>query len=92
MEGTRTGLDAFCVPDPPQLQADCYRLYREFFDLAQSKRRWSLRDDMPWKQCNQSLDPAITDVVESFCTVELIWPITSRRDVRLSLEQRFLVV
>jgi acyl-[acyl-carrier-protein] desaturase len=67
-------MDAFSLPDPPQLQADCYRLYREFFDLAESKRRWSLRDDIPWKQCNQSLDPAIADVVESFCAVELYLP------------------
>src|SRR4051794_32710326 len=46
-----------------------YRLYREFFDLAERKRRWSLQDDIPWHQCNPSLNPAIADVVESFCAV-----------------------
>jgi hypothetical protein len=42
---------------------------------------------------NQSLDPAIADVVESFYAVELISARLRReRDVRLSLEQRFLLV
>jgi acyl-[acyl-carrier protein] desaturase len=67
-------MDDFHHPDPPQLEASCYRLYREFFDLAESKRRWSLRDDIPWNQCNRSLEPAIADVVESFCAVELYLP------------------
>ena len=39
-------------------------LYRDHFDRAEKKRRWSLRDDIPWGQCNPSLDPAIADVVE----------------------------
>ncbi len=58
----------------PETAAATYRLYREFFDLAEKKRRWRLRDDIPWKQCNPSLDPAIADVVESFCAVELFLP------------------
>jgi acyl-[acyl-carrier-protein] desaturase len=60
--------------DDPHLEAAFYRLYRDFFDLAEKKRRWSLRDDIPWHQCSRSLDPAVADVVESFCAVELYLP------------------
>src|SRR5437763_15603076 len=51
-----------------------YRLYRDFFDLAERRRRWSLQDDIPWEQCNPQLNPAVADVVESFCVVELYLP------------------
>ena len=61
-------------PESPELRAGLYRLYREFFALAERKRRWSLEDDIPWAQVNRSLDPAIADVVESFCAVELYLP------------------
>jgi acyl-[acyl-carrier-protein] desaturase len=61
-------------PDSPELRAGLYRLYRDFFDLAERRRRWSLADDIPWAQVNKSMDPAIADVVESFCAVELYLP------------------
>src|SRR5882724_4602072 len=57
-----------------ELEPAMWRLYRDFFDQAEKKRRWSLRDDIPWDQCNPQLDPAIGDVVESFCGVELYLP------------------
>ena len=60
--------------DTAGLEAGLYRLYREFFDLAEKKRRWSLRDDIPWDQVNRAMDPAVADVVESFCAVELYLP------------------
>jgi acyl-[acyl-carrier-protein] desaturase len=61
-------------PDNPALRTGLYRLYREFFDRAERKRRWSLADDIPWGQVNRGLNPAIADVVESFCAVELYLP------------------
>lgn len=57
-----------------ELEAALWRLYRDFFDQAERRRRWSIRDDIPWDQCNPRLDPAIADVVESFCAVELYLP------------------
>src|SRR6516164_9691743 len=57
-----------------ELEPAMWRLYREFFDQAEKKRRWSIRDDIPWDQCNSKLNPAIADVVESFCAVELYLP------------------
>src|SRR5438874_13378559 len=61
-------------PDNPAIRNLLYRLYREFFDRAEKKRRWSLQEDIPWNQCNPSLSPALADVVESFCAVELYLP------------------
>ncbi len=64
-------------PDPPacpELEGALWRLYRDFFDTAERKRRWRMRDDIPWDQCNPNLDPAVADVVETFCCVELYLP------------------
>src|SRR4051794_34359582 len=61
-------------PEPPEVLAAIYRLFREHFDLAERKRRWSLEDDIPWGQCNRSLNPAIADVVQTFTAVELYLP------------------
>jgi acyl-[acyl-carrier-protein] desaturase len=60
--------------EPPELERAFWRLYRDFFDMAERRRRWSLRDDIPWTKCNRNLDPAIADIVESFTAVELYLP------------------
>ena len=60
--------------DSPIIQAEIYRLYRDYFDLAEKKRRWSIKNDIPWQDCNAALDPAIADVVQTFCAVELYLP------------------
>jgi acyl-[acyl-carrier-protein] desaturase len=60
--------------DSSGLEEAYYHLYREFFDQAEKKRRWSLREDIPWHRVNRALDPAVADVVESFCAVELYLP------------------
>lgn len=61
-------------PSFPELERSLWHIYREFFDTAERKRRWRVRDDVPWDQCNPNLDPAIADVVETFCCVELYLP------------------
>src|SRR5262249_23250273 len=65
--------DGLC-PACPELESALWRLYRDFFDKAERKRRWSIRDDIPWDQTNPNLAPEIADVVESFCGVELYLP------------------
>jgi acyl-[acyl-carrier-protein] desaturase len=62
------------ILDNPEVRAGLYQLYREFFDLAERKRRWSLTDDIPWADVNRSMNPAVAAVVESFCAVELYLP------------------
>ncbi|MBI1831574.1 MAG: acyl-ACP desaturase [Planctomycetes bacterium] len=59
---------------PKELETALWRLFRDFFRKAEKKRRWSLDEDIPWDQCNRNLDPAIADIVESFCAVELFLP------------------
>jgi acyl-[acyl-carrier-protein] desaturase len=61
-------------PDSPETRAKVYRAYRNYFDLAEKKRRWSIADDIPWDKCNSSIDPVIADVVQTFCMVELYLP------------------
>jgi acyl-[acyl-carrier-protein] desaturase len=60
--------------DDPVFERAQWKLYREFFDQSERRRRWSIEKDIPWTQCNKNLDPAIVDVVESFCAVELYLP------------------
>ena len=62
------------TPEDPRTQAKIWRAYRDFFDVAEKKRRWNVRDDIPWDQCNPGLDPAVADVIETFCMVELFLP------------------
>lgn len=60
--------------EAPHLEARFWKLYRDFFDMAERRRRWSLPDDIPWGKTNPSLAPQVADVVESFCAVELYLP------------------
>ena len=61
-------------PDDAELRKLLYVLYREFFDNAEKKRRWNLQTDIPWDQVNRSMNPAVADVVECFCAVEMYLP------------------
>src|SRR4051812_5280077 len=58
----------------PALERGIWSIYQDFFRLAEKHRRWSLEDDIPWESCNPHTDPAIANVVESFCAVELFLP------------------
>jgi acyl-[acyl-carrier-protein] desaturase len=66
--------DLSLKPEPPEVLDAFYRLFREFFDRAERRRRWSIADDIPWTQCNRSLNPAIAEIVQSACAVELYLP------------------
>ena len=61
-------------PYGPILEREIWKIYQEFFTLAEKHRRWSLQNDIPWDQCNPNTDPAIASIVESFCAVELFLP------------------
>ena len=62
---------------PKELETALWKQFRDFFAKAERKRRWSLDKDIPWGDCNPNLDPAIADVVESFCAVELFLPLVA---------------
>lgn len=59
---------------PPEMEGALWRLYRDFFDKAERKRRWHVRDDVPWNECNRNLPGVVADVIETFCCVELYLP------------------
>ncbi len=61
-------------PDDPETRTKVYKAYRTYFDLAEKKRRWNIREDIPWDKCNPATDPVIADVVQTFCMVELYLP------------------
>jgi acyl-[acyl-carrier-protein] desaturase len=61
-------------PPDRELEAAIWRLFRDFFDMAEKRRRWNIREDIPWEETNPKLDPAVADVVESFCAIELYLP------------------
>jgi acyl-[acyl-carrier-protein] desaturase len=65
-------IPAFCLP--PEKERLLWQIFRDFFDLAERKRRWRIADDIPWDECNPKLKPVIADVVETFCAVELYLP------------------
>jgi acyl-[acyl-carrier-protein] desaturase len=67
-------MDVPLKPEPPEVLSAIYRVFRDYFDLAEKRRRWNIKDDIPWNQCNRSLNPALADVVETFCAVELYLP------------------
>lgn len=60
--------------DSPEIRARIYAAYREYFDMAEKKRRWNVRNDIPWDKVNKDVDPVIADVVQTFCMVELYLP------------------
>jgi acyl-[acyl-carrier-protein] desaturase len=64
----------FSAIESPELLRDAYVLYRDYFDRAEKKRRWRIREDIPWHHANQSLPGAVADVVETFCRVEMYLP------------------
>jgi acyl-[acyl-carrier-protein] desaturase len=67
-------MDAALKPESPQTQARIFRLFRDFFDRAEKKRRWNLCHDIPWHQCNPRLEATVADIIETFCAVELYLP------------------
>jgi acyl-[acyl-carrier-protein] desaturase len=61
-------------PFGPALERNIWKIYLEFFHLAERRRRWSIEDDIPWDQCNPATSDAVAGIVESFCAVELFLP------------------
>ena len=61
-------------PETPEVLTAIYKLFRDYFDQAERKRRWSIREDVPWDKCSTELTPAISDMVETFCAVEMFLP------------------
>jgi len=57
-----------------QFENRFFELYKEFFNRAESERRWNVEKDVPWRECNPAVSDAVALIVESFCAVELYLP------------------
>ena len=52
-----------------------YRIYHEFFDVAETKRRWHPFRDLPWEKMDKSKNTEEMAIcLETFCGVELYVP------------------
>ncbi|MEZ6142129.1 MAG: acyl-ACP desaturase [Zavarzinella sp.] len=60
--------------DSPEVRRLIFKAYRDYFDRAEKKRRWNVREDIPWDQCNKDVDPIVADCVQTFCMVEMYLP------------------
>jgi acyl-[acyl-carrier protein] desaturase len=71
---SRSAMASYPATESPEVRSRIYRAYRDYFDKAERKRRWNVREDIPWDQCNPGIDSTIADVVQTFCMVELYLP------------------
>jgi acyl-[acyl-carrier protein] desaturase len=61
-----------------------YRLYLDFLETAENKRRWSIFDDIPWEQIEVSKPTETTgQCIELFCSEELYIPDYSSNGIAL---------
>ncbi len=50
-------------------------LYRKFFDSAEVKRRWNVRDGIPWDDIKyRAVDDELVDILEAFYATEMYLP------------------
>ncbi|MGH7906039.1 MAG: acyl-ACP desaturase, partial [Candidatus Binataceae bacterium] len=69
------------------LREKMYRTYLDFFEVAERKRRWSVFDDIPWK----NLDPSTYSekkaiCIETFCAEEFYVPDYGSKGMELTRE------
>lgn len=68
----------------PVYRDEIYRLYLEFLEVAEKKRRWSVFDDLPWNELDRAPAAAqIGDRLELFCAEEMYVPDYSANGLEL---------
>lgn len=71
-----------------QLENKFYDLYKEFFNRAESERRWNIQKDIPWDKANGAVRDDIALIVESFMAVELFLPDYTSKILELVRQSR----
>jgi len=67
------------------LRKKFYEAYREFFEVAERKRRWSLFDDVPWDKLDHAKNSERkARRLETFCAEELYVPDYGANGLRLT--------
>src|SRR3984893_2319005 len=68
----------------PMLREKMYRAYLEFFEVAETKRRWNMFDDVPWEALNGFTgSEQQATCLETFCAEELYLPDYSAAGIEL---------
>ncbi len=57
-----------------RLEEKLYREYLQFFEKAESERRWSVFSDIPWERVNREASEELALCAETFCSVEMYLP------------------
>ena len=57
-----------------RLEEKLYREYLQFFEKAESERRWSVFSDIPWEKVNREASEELALCAETFCSVEMYLP------------------
>ncbi|MGZ6212611.1 MAG: acyl-ACP desaturase, partial [Candidatus Binataceae bacterium] len=69
----------------PALREKMYRAYLEFFEVAETKRRWNMFNDVPWDALDSSDGgEQKAACIETFCAEELYLPDYSAGGVELT--------
>lgn len=71
-----------------QIENQFFELYKEFFNRAESERRWNIQKDIPWDQAKNSVRDEIALIVESFMAVELFLPDYTSKILELVRQSR----
>ena len=70
---------------PASYRDSLYRLYLEFLETAENKRRWSIFNDIPWDKLDASKTTATTaPCIETFCAEEMYVPDYSSNGLQLT--------
>ena len=67
------------------MREQVYRIYLDFLETAENKRRWNIFNDVPWDKLDVSkATDEVGECVEIFCTEELYVPDYSSKGLDLS--------
>ena len=60
---------------PASYRDSVYRIYLEFLETAENKRRWNIFNDIPWDKLDVSkTTPTTAQCIETFCAEEMYVP------------------
>src|SRR6266478_1140702 len=69
---------------PGSMRDSTYRIYLDFLETAEKKRRWSIFDDIPWNSLDAlKVTETTAQCVEIFCSEELYVPDYSSKGLEM---------
>lgn len=68
----------------PTMKENTYRVYLEFLETAEKKRRWNIFDDIPWEKLDASgASDTTAQRIELFCSEEMYVPDYASRSLEM---------